>query len=278
MRALITGAGGQLGSDLARLLPEAMAMTRSELSITDPEALSAVLQRHRPDLVFNCAAYNAVDRAESEPRLAQAVNGTAPGLLAERCRALGIRLVHYSTNYVFAGDRPGSYVESDTPGPLGVYARSKLDGERAVMAAAPGALVIRCAGLYGVTGSAAKGGSFPDRILTRARAGEALRVVADQHLNPTYTGLLARASLDLASGGLSGLVHLVPRDCCTWYDLAVELLALAGLRVSVEPVASSEFPAAARRPAHACLRSERVAALAPWREGLAEYWGALLNR
>ncbi len=187
------GAGGQLGSDLARLVPGAVAMTREQLSVTDAAGVRAALERHRPEVVFNCAAYNPVDRAETEPERALSVNSDGAFNAAAACRTLGMLLVHYSTNFVFDGrlDRP--YLESDPVGPLGAYARSKAEGERRVLAEHPAALVIRTAALFGSTGSRAKGGSFPDRIVRAAREGKPLTVVADQKVNPTYTPDLAEA-------------------------------------------------------------------------------------
>src|SRR5262252_11045867 len=151
MRALITGAGGQLGVDFQRLLPEADAMDRRRLSITDREAVLGAVRGH--DLVINCAAYNAVDAAEADPAPAIAVNADGPANLASACVQVGARLVHYSTNFVFDGSAAQPYTEADDPGPLGAYARSKLDGERSVLQALPSALVIRSAGLFGATGS-----------------------------------------------------------------------------------------------------------------------------
>ena len=156
---MITGAGGQLGVDFQRLLPEAHALDHHRLSITDQEAVLGAVRGH--DLVINCAAYNAVDAAEADPGPAIAVNADGPANLARACRQVGARLVHYSTNYVFDGSAAQPYTEAADPGPLGAYARSKLEGERRVLEALPGALVIRSAGLFGVTGSAIKGGSFP---------------------------------------------------------------------------------------------------------------------
>jgi dTDP-4-dehydrorhamnose reductase len=270
MRTLITGAAGQLGTDLRRLLPDADAPDRHRLSITDREAVRAAVAGH--DLVLNCAAYNAVDAAEADPGPALAVNAEGAGILAEACRAAGARLVHFSTNFVFdgSGDRP--FVESDEPRPLGAYARSKLEGERRVLDALPGALVIRSSGLFGAAGSQVKGGSFPERIVARARAGQPLRVVADQRLNPTYTGDLARGSLDLVERRLEGVVHLVASGCCSFRELAVEALRLAGLEPEVAGITTAELAAPARRPLNGCLASDRVAALRDWREALAEWW------
>jgi len=177
MRALITGAAGQLGTDFQRLLPDADTLDRHRLSITDREAVLAAVGGH--EVVLNCAAYNAVDAAEADPAPAFAVNADGPANLAWACSRAGARLVHYSTNYVFDGSAVEPYSETDEPRPLSAYARSKLDGERRVLEALPSALVIRSAGLFGATGSAIKGGSFPERMVKRAREGQRLRIVAD---------------------------------------------------------------------------------------------------
>ena len=273
MKALVLGAGGQLGSDLVRLLPGAVAMTREQLSVTDAAALRGALERHRPEVVFNCAAYNPVDKAETEPEQALAVNSDGAFNAAAACRSLGVLLVHYSTNFVFDGrlDRP--YLESDAVGPLGAYARSKADGKRRVLAEHPAALVIRTAALFGGIGSRAKGGSFPDRIVRAAREGRSLAVVADQKVNPTYTRDLAEASIELASSGMAGLVHVVADGCCGWDEFARAALSECGVDWPVESVSTSASGAVARRPLNGCLGSERVQALRPWREGLRD-WAA----
>jgi dTDP-4-dehydrorhamnose reductase len=268
LRVLITGAAGQLGADLARLLPNAAAKTHAELSIDDAASVRAVFEEVRPELVFNCAAYNAVDRAESEPGAAFAVNAEGPRLLAQVCSESGARLVHFSTNFVFDGRAQGPYVEADSPSPLSAYARSKLAGERAVLETMPGALVVRSSGLFGRSGSAVKGGSFPARILGQAREGQPLRVVEDQRLNPTYTGHLARAVLEYVDRELRGIVHAVADGCCSWLEFAQEVLKVADVEREVAPMRSAELSAPAPRPENGCLASERVSPLASWRSGV----------
>ena len=271
MQVLVTGARGQLGRDLCQALPAAIGLGRDELAVDDRVAVRQTVSQIRPDIVFNCAADNAVDGAEREPERAFAVNGAGPEHLAVACRAVGARLVHFSTNYVFDGGAADPYTEKDEPRPQSAYARSKLEGERRVVDALPTALVIRASGLFGLDGSAVKGGSFPERILAKARAGEPLAVIHDQRLNPTFTRDLAAGTLELVEAGTEGLVHLVAADCCSWWELAGEAVRLAGLDVEVRQLTSDAFPGAAARPRNGCLRSVRAPFLRSWREGLADY-------
>jgi len=273
LKAIVLGAGGQLGSDLSRLTGPGSGFVHDQVSVTDPEAIEALLSSERPELVFNCAAYNAVDRAESEHELAYAINAEGPANLARACARHRIRLVHFSTNYVFDGalDRP--YLEADLAAPLSVYGASKLEGEKRVFDEHPDSLVIRTSALYGDRGSAIKGGSFPDRILSRAMGGGPLRVVADQKVNPTYTAHLAPVALELGESGLQGIVHVVAAGCAGWDELARAVLAELHVAAEVEAAMSAGFQTAARRPLNGCLASSRVAAMRPWREGLHD-WAA----
>jgi len=269
--ALVLGAGGQLGSELARLLGAGSGVAHAEASVTDRESIDRLIRERRPEIVFNCAAYNAVDRAEMEVDLAFAVNGRGPANVAAACAASGARLVHFSTNFVFDGSLDRAYAESDAPAPLSVYAASKLEGEQRVLDLLPRALVIRSSALFGDTGSAIKGGSFPERILARAQRGEPLTVVSDQKVNPTYTGDLAPAAIELAATGLEGVVHVVAAGCTGWDEFARAVLEESEVPARVSAILSSELKTPARRPLNGCLTSTRVAALRPWREGLHEW-------
>jgi dTDP-4-dehydrorhamnose reductase len=269
--ALVLGAGGQLGSELARLLGAGSGVAHAEASVTDRESIDRLIRERRPEIVFNCAAYNAVDRAEMELDLAFAVNGEGPANVAAACATSGARLVHFSTNFVFDGTLDRPYAESDAPAPLGVYAASKLEGEQRVLERLPGALVIRSSALFGDTGSAIKGGSFPDRILERALRGEPLTVVSDQKVNPTYTGDLAPAAIELAASGLEGVVHLVAAGCAGWDDFARAVLEESGVSAHVGSILSADLSSPARRPLNGCLTSTRVDALRAWRQGLHEW-------
>jgi dTDP-4-dehydrorhamnose reductase len=271
VNALVFGAGGQLGLELARLLGPRSGVVHAEASVTDRDAIDRLIRRRRPEIVFNCAAYNAVDRAETERNLAFAVNGEGPANVAMACAGSGARLVHFSTNFVFDGTLDRAYVESDQTAPLSAYGSSKLEGEKRVLEVLPNALVIRTAALFGDTGSSIKGGSFPDRIVDRAMRGEVLRVVSDQKVNPTYTGALAPAAIALAESGLEGVVHLAAAGCAGWDEFARAALEELRVQATVDSITSNELAAPARRPPQGCLASTRVAALGPWREGLHEW-------
>lgn len=273
MKAIVLGAAGQLGSELARLIGEGSGVTHNEVSVTDLHALEALLGSRRPELVFNCAAYNAVDRAETERDLAFAINAEGPANVARVCARYGIRLVHFSTNFVFDGAMKRPYVETDVPAPLSAYGSSKLDGEKRVLDLLPEALVIRTSAVFGVTGSAIKGGSFPERIVERGRRGEPLRVVADQRANPTYAADLAPAAMELAVSRLEGIVHVVAAGCAGWDEFARAALAECGVTVEVESTFSADLDLPAARPLNGCLESIRAAALRPWRDGLHD-WAA----
>lgn len=271
MRALIFGAGGQLGADLVELIPGAVGLTREQVSVTDLVEVEVAMRLYRPEVVFNCAAYNAVDAAEGQPEAALAVNAEGASNVAAACHEAGVRCVHFSTNFVFDGKLDRPYVESDAVGPLGAYARSKALGERRVLNDHPAALVIRTAALFGARGSRIKGGSFPDRMVAAAREGRPLRVVADQKVNPTNTTDLAQASIDLAASDLTGVVHVVAEGCCGWDEFARAALEECGIDWPVEPATTAPSPGVAPRPLNGCLSSDRVPPLRPWREGVREW-------
>lgn len=267
MNALVLGADGQLGSELVRLLGEGAAVSHRSLSITDEAAVGALISARRPEIVFNCAAYNAVDRAESDIDAAFAVNGTGPGNVARACDRSGVWFVHFSTNFVFDGSGAEPYVESDEPRPLSVYGRSKLAGEESALRVGTHVLVVRTAAVFGRT----TGRSFPERIVQRARAGEKLRVVSDQSVNPTYARDLAAAAVELAEQRFAGLVHAVADGCAGWDEFARVALAESGLHADVDSIASDAFSAPAQRPLNGCLATIRYHALRHWKEAIAEW-------
>jgi len=274
VKALILGAGGQLGAELAAVCGErgdtVHAFTRAELDVRDGARLRELVRHLRPDVVFNAAAYTAVDRAESEPDLAFEVNGHAVARVAQVCRDLVVPLVHYSSDYVFDGTATSPIPEDATPHPVGVYGRSKLEGEEAVSRSGADAWVVRSSWVY-----ASRGRNFLSAIMERASRGQPLRVVSDQRGSPTFARDLARASRRLVEVGPHGVYHLTNSGECTWLDLARATLALAGLAAEVEPVTTAEWAAPAPRPAYSVLANTRWLALGepplrPWQEALAE--------
>jgi dTDP-4-dehydrorhamnose reductase len=280
VRAVVVGSAGQLGRELVSLLgPEvAWAGDRGEIDATDPDAASALVSRERPDVVFNATAYNRVDAAEAEPAAAFAVNAGAPHFLARAARDRGALLVHYSTDYVFDGKASRAYREDDLPCPLGVYGASKLAGEHLVAAAGGEHLVVRTSGVLGRGGSEQKGGSFVERIVARARAGEPLRIVADQVFAPTCAADLAAASIALVRAGARGLFHVTNGGSCSWRELALAALALAGLEVPVAPITLADLRLPARRPLVSVLSCEKYLGLGlpplrPWTDALPECLG-----
>jgi dTDP-4-dehydrorhamnose reductase len=273
MRALITGGGGQLASDLAVLLgSNAEAFTASELDITDTRALDEAIERVHPDVIFNCAAFHNVDVCEREPERSWQVNVEAVRELALRAT----RLVHISTNYVFDGRRPEPYAESDAPSPRSIYALTKLAGEYAALAYCDGALVVRTAGLYGTHGSASKGGNFVQRMIARARDQGEVRMVADQFLQPTFTLDLAAALIRAVELGADGLVHLTATGACSWFEFTEAIMQRAGIEVEIEPARTVTAPGGVDRPQNGVLTRPRadalgIAELRHWSEALDDY-------
>lgn len=270
----MAGARGQLGRALAAQLPGAVLVGgRAELDLRNAEAVSAAVAGARPDVTFNAAAYNKVDGAEAEPEAAFAVNAVGALHLARACRAAGALLVHVSSDYVFDGEGETPITEERCPRPLGVYGASKLAGEVLVAASGVPHLLVRTSAVFGAGGSRDKGGSFIERILARARAGERLRVVDDQVFSPTYAPDLAAAMLVLVRAGARGTFHLANEGSCTWHELAVVALEDAGIDAPVERISSAELGAAARRPRYSVLDTRRYLSLGlpplrPWREAL----------
>jgi len=277
VRALITGGGGQLASDLQELLGDnARSFPHAELDIADSAALDRTFDEVQPDLVFNCAAFHNVDLCEREEDRAFEVNARAVKRLAARCAMGGATLVHLSTNYVFDGSRSEPYGELDPPAPRSAYAISKLAGEHAALAYAPGALVVRTAGLYGLHGSASKGGNFVVRMIARAREQGELSVVSDQRLSPTYTADLAGALIEALDRGASGLLHITAGGECSWHEFTRAILELAGLDVPVHAVPTVIPEGGADRPLNGVLAHPRadqtgLESLRPWRDALADY-------
>jgi dTDP-4-dehydrorhamnose reductase len=257
-RVVLLGASGQVGAELAELLSPAYdlhAFTRADADLAEPEKVCAKIAALKPGIVINAAAYTAVDKAESERERAFRVNGTAPRLIAETCAAIGARMVHYSTDYVFDGSKSGEYLETDACNPQSVYGASKHEGEQAVLAGRSN-LVFRLSWVFGAAGA-----NFPKTMLRLAKERPELRVVADQHGRPTPARLAAEMTLKALDAKLSGLYHLCAAGAVSWHELAMETLAAAELSVPIVPIvpiATSDYPTPAKRPANSVLNSAKL--------------------
>jgi dTDP-4-dehydrorhamnose reductase len=254
VRPLVFGAGGQVGSAFINFLDEAVPVTRDEIDLSAAQAddIRRALVDHQPSLVINCAAYTAVDRAESEEVLATRINGTVVGWMAEAAAEIGVPFITFSTDYVFdgTGDRP--YLESHPTSPINAYGRTKLAGEEAALAAHDRTLVVRTSWVLSSTHR-----NFITAILGRISRGEVLQVVDDQIGCPTVADDLAGASWEAMERGATGLLHLTNRGETTWYELARVAADAAGLdRGLVTPCTTAEYPTPARRPAYSVLGSE----------------------
>ena len=269
MKVLVTGAAGQLGLELAELLPkrghETVALARKELEVSDAGAVEAALAEHSPNLVVNAAAYTNVDGCETEPELSYAVNALGPRNLAQTSERRGIELLHVSTNYVFDGESDRPYEPFDPPNPISTYGRGKLAGEEHVMRLTNRWYVVRAAGVYG------RGHNFVRTMLRVAKQRDTLKVKEDEHIAPTYSRDLAVGIAEIIESGRYGLYHVTNSGSCSWYEFAREIFALADVDIEVVPVPGSEYPLPAARPANGVLSNLGGPKLRHWREALAVY-------
>ena len=279
MRILLTGCAGQLGRELKRSLAclgEVIACDRQEFDLADPDALRDAVRDAAPAVIVNAAAHTAVDKAESEPELAMAINAVAPGILAEEAKRLGALLIHYSTDYVFDGTKPAPYTEDDSPAPLSVYGRSKREGELAIAAADGRHLIFRTSWVYGLHGA-----NFMKTMLRLGKEHDELRVVGDQIGAPTWSRHLADVTaLVLARKDIpNGLYHLAAAGETSWHGYA-EAIFYEAQRVGlmdkspvVHRITSADYPLPAARPANSRLDCSRFRrdfdlTLPDWRTGL----------
>jgi len=273
MKILLTGSTGQVGWQLARALPalgtttEIIAPARRELDLTDSDALRRFVRATEPELIINAACFTAVDETETSPERATTVNGRAPGLLAELAATHGTALIHFSTDYVFDGRKRTPYEPEDEPNPINAYGRSKLLGEQAVRDAGGESLILRLSWVYGL-----RRRNFLRTMLQLASERDHLRVVDDQigcptpaHLVAKWTTQIIQSALAGAPGcrtfdGRAGTYHLACAGQTSWYGFAQRIFELTGLdrKVTVEPIATSDYPTPAQRPKYSCLNCQRT--------------------
>ncbi len=280
MNILLIGNTGQLGSDLLRHGGRHRIEGHDErtLDVTDSRAVRDAIARLQPDAVVNTAAFHNVPRCEDEPLEAFRVNCVAVRDLAAACRDAGCRLVTFSSDYVFGGEKRTPYLEDDRPAPLQLYGLSRLAGEHAALSTAPGhAIVIRTCGLYGASGAVSKGGNFVDQRIRDASVRDTLEMSCDQTVCPTSTDDLAKAVLALIEnpGAAPGIYHLVNEGECTWYEFTLAIFEIAGRKVRVKPVDRGGVTGTMRRPLYSVLANTKAKAmgiaLPHWRDGLKRY-------
>ncbi len=282
MKILLTGAKGMLASDVKLTKPESISLIETEieeLDITNSKAVNNFCELTNPDLILNCAAYTAVDKAEEDQKTAFAVNATGPEILAQAASKREIPFIHISTDYVFFGSGSHPLKEDDNCDPKGIYAKSKRKGEIAIENAKGKWLIVRTSWLYGLSGN-----NFPDTMIRLANEKDILRVVNDQKGSPTFSRDLAEAVWKLININAAGYFHFSNSGACTWYDFAVETIRKArelnflprDKKIEILPVSSEEFIRPAPRPAYSVMSIEKYteatgATPRAWQEGLDDY-------
>ncbi len=258
IKVVILGAGGMLGSDLCEVFSDAIQFTHKELDITNRELVINAIRENKPDVVINAAAYTNVDQAEDEQELAFAVNGYAPGYIAEACSNVGAKLIHYSTDYVFDGTKQ-EYIESDKTNPINAYGRSKLLGEQEIARCTDNYMIIRTSWLFGKHGK-----NFIDTMLRLSPQVDNVRVVNDQFGKPTYTADLACKTAEIIYLE-PGIYHITNDGTCSWYEFASAAID------NTSPCASEEYPTKAKRPQYSILTNTKITPMKHWKEALNDY-------
>ncbi|MDD6133976.1 MAG: dTDP-4-dehydrorhamnose reductase [Selenomonadaceae bacterium] len=275
MKVLVTGVTGQLGFDCVRELQkrgwEVRGVSSRDFSLTDPVGMRKYLEAFRPEAVIHCAAYTAVDKAEDEPELCEAINAEGTRCLAELCRELACKMVYISTDYVFPGKGEEYYEPDDIKDPCNAYGRSKLHGEEAVLNLLEEYFIVRISWVFGINGK-----NFIRTMLKLSESHEELTVVDDQIGSPTYTYDLAVLLADMVQSDKYGIYHATNEGVCSWAELAAETFRLAGKDVKVTPVPSSAYPTKAVRPKNsrmskACLDKAGFKRLPKWQDAVKRY-------
>lgn len=276
MKVLVLGANGTLGAELVRQLKgkhEVTAFGHSDLDVTDEAAVMHKVSELQPEVIFNTVAYNAVDKAEEDPIPAEQLNKVAAGYVARAAESVGATLVHYSTNFIFDGEKTEPYTENDQPNPINVYGKTKYEGELEVQNNASKYYIVRLSVLFGKPGGGENAKkTFPDLITELAPQKGFFDMVNNEVSSPTYSIDLAKASVQLMEEKYPyGVYHLANSGEASWYDLAKEVFQLKGIDVTLNSVDSSKYVRPAKRPAHASLASTKFPPLRSWQEALKEY-------
>jgi len=279
MKIAITGANGQLGSDLVRELSvdyEVVPLTHEDIEIGDPESQRTVLSGIKPDVLVNTAAFHNVPKCEEEKDTAYRVNGYALKELAMLCNGLGTYLIHISTDYVFDGSKGKPYVETDTPNPLNTYGISKLVGEIYIKNYSEDYAIVRVSGLYGLNPCRAKGGrNFVETMIYLAEQGKDIKVVDDQFITPTFTLDVARQMKIIVKNHIQGIIHCTNEGETNWYEFARAIFRLSGINANLSP-RKSDPVVDIKRPFYSVLENKvlknaGVNVMRPWQEALKEY-------
>jgi dTDP-4-dehydrorhamnose reductase len=277
LKILLTGKTGQVGTDLQAVLPnlgEVLAVDRTQTDLANVAAIRALVRDTRPTVIVNAAAYTAVDKAETDAEVAAQINAIAPAVLAEEALRLNAVLIHYSTDYVFDGNKPSAYTEDDEPNPLNVYGLTKLQGEQAIQAVGCRHLILRTSWIYSHLGS-----NFLLTILKLAKQRRQLRVVNDQVGAPTSSAVVARATQQLIGAFANeqipqGVYHMASSGAVSWFGFANAFLRQLGYWTELIPVSSMEYPSRARRPLNSTLDTSKITShgicLPSWQESLSE--------
>ena len=272
MKVVVTGAGGMLGSDVARVAAaqghQVAAFDHDELDVTNPASVERVIGRERPGAVLNCAAWTNVDGAEASEKEAEIVNGEGAHFVASAAAEAGAKVLYVSTDYVFDGSKRGPYTESDEPNPINAYGRTKLAGERATALATKRSFIVRSSWLFGPQGN-----NFVETMLRLGQGGGPVVVVHDQVGCPTYTGHLAVGLVRLIDSEAFGIHHMAGQGSCSWYEFAMEIFRQSEVVTRVMASSSDMMARPATRPANSVLGSGRESPirLPEWQRGLADY-------
>lgn len=270
-QTLIIGANGMLGTDLAKIFSSSnlVLWTSKDLDITDKKTVSDKIKKLKPAIIINAAAYTNVDDCEKNRLKAMKVNGEGPGNLAKICQAIGAILVHYSTDYIFNGQKSNGYDENETQiDPINVYGESKALGEKLIKQNCQKYYIIRTAWLYGK-----KGKNFVDTIIKLSQEKKEIKVVNDQFGNPTYSVDLAKRTKEIINNIKPdyGIYHITNSGSCTWFDFAKKIIEQKKISCQIIPCASTDFPRPAKRPAFSILNNTKLPLMRTWQEALQDY-------